>query len=213
MHDYAHKGLTNDFIISTRDPLALLYNDQSPMENHHLCASFEIIHCHGIIQHLDKATQQTIRKRIIDLILSTDMSKHLGLVSKFHSAHSSRSSNSPQDQEIQRRVSLSDIDNNLATTILLKLADIGHLASQQHVHEKWVGRLEEEFFNQGDKERGLNIEITPLFDRTKKGISKSQIGFFEIVALPIANVFTEVFPGCITYYENMKKNYAYWQSL
>ena len=40
IHDYEHKGVNNDYLIRTSDPLAILYNDRSPMENHHLAAAF-----------------------------------------------------------------------------------------------------------------------------------------------------------------------------
>ena len=40
IHDYGHRGVNNDFLIKTSDPLALLYNDVSPMENHHVAAAF-----------------------------------------------------------------------------------------------------------------------------------------------------------------------------
>jgi hypothetical protein len=43
------------------------------------------------------------------------------------------------------------------------------------VWRRWVDRLEEEFFLQGDKERVAGLPISPLFDRTKKGVSKSQV--------------------------------------
>ncbi len=39
---------------------------------------------------------------------------------------------------------------------------------------RWLTSLEEEFFRQGDKERELGIPISPLFDRSKQGVSKSQ---------------------------------------
>lgn len=40
VHDFEHGGLNNEFLIKTAHPLALLYNDQSPLENHHLAAAF-----------------------------------------------------------------------------------------------------------------------------------------------------------------------------
>ena len=39
VHDFEHGGLNNDFLIKTANPLALLYNDQSPLENHHSAAA------------------------------------------------------------------------------------------------------------------------------------------------------------------------------
>lgn len=40
---------------------------------------------------------------------------------------------------------------------------------------RWLGVLEEEFFRQGDKEREAGLPISPLFDRAKQGVSKSQV--------------------------------------
>ena len=39
VHDYEHGGLNNDFLIKTAHPLAMRYNDQSPLENHHISAA------------------------------------------------------------------------------------------------------------------------------------------------------------------------------
>jgi hypothetical protein len=43
VHDYEHRGVNNDWLIRMSDPLAVLYNDRSPMENHHLAAAFRLI--------------------------------------------------------------------------------------------------------------------------------------------------------------------------
>ncbi len=45
MHDFEHRGVNNDFLVRTADPLAILYNDRSPMENHHLAAAFQLLSC------------------------------------------------------------------------------------------------------------------------------------------------------------------------
>ena len=58
----------------------------------------------------------------------------------------------------------------------LKCADLGHLASPQRVHRKWVHLLEEEMFRQGDLEKARGYPVSPLMDRDKGGITKSQPG-------------------------------------
>jgi hypothetical protein len=45
-----------------------------------------------------------------------------------------------------------------------------------------------EMFRQGDRERALGLPISPLMDRAKGGVTKSQTGFFSIVALPMYTV-------------------------
>jgi hypothetical protein len=58
--------------------------------------------------------------------------------------------------------------------VALKVADVGHLAAPWDVHTRWVACLEEEFFRQGDREKALNLAVSPLMDRCKDGITKSQ---------------------------------------
>lgn len=57
----------------------------------------------------------------------------------------------------------------------LKLADMGHLSAPLPVHLRWVAALEEEFFRQGDAEKACLLPVSPLFDRTKPGVTKSQV--------------------------------------
>ena len=58
----------------------------------------------------------------------------------------------------------------------LKCADLGHLAREEAVHREWVRRLEEEMFRQGDLEKARGYPVSPLMDRLKGGITKSQPG-------------------------------------
>lgn len=45
-------------------------------------------------------------------------------------------------------------------------------------------------WRQGDREKALGQPISPLMDRTKSNLSKSQVGFFTVVVLPMATVST-----------------------
>jgi hypothetical protein len=43
IHDYEHPGYVNQFVVRTKHPLAIRYNDISVLENHHIAAAFQII--------------------------------------------------------------------------------------------------------------------------------------------------------------------------
>ncbi len=62
----------------------------------------------------------------------------------------------------------------------LKLADLGHLAAVPHVHPRWVDRLTEEFYQQGDKESARGMKVSPLMDRHQEGgLAKSQVSTYN----------------------------------
>ena len=65
---------------------------------------------------------------------------------------------------------------------------------------------------QGDQERLRGLPVSALMDRTKgQGITKSQTGFFNFVALPMYNAMVAAFPGCTPLLEAVKVNYAFWE--
>jgi hypothetical protein len=96
--------------------------------------------------------------------------------------------------------------------IAFKCADLGHIAESREVHLRWVAALEEEFFRQGDAERAAGLPISPLFDRSKPGITKSQVGFFEVVALPLFRAFVESFPGAADVLCAAVDNHEHWKA-
>lgn len=60
--------------------------------------------------------------------------------------------------------------------MVLKCADIGHLAAAVNTHRRWAYQLEEEFFRQGDKEREVGLPVSPLMDRCQSGgMTRSQV--------------------------------------
>ena len=82
-HDYAHKGVNNDFLIKTQDDLAIQYNDRSPMENYHAAATWMKLKAeqHNFLKKLPAKALEYLRKLVIDMILSTDM-KQVGVRSE-----------------------------------------------------------------------------------------------------------------------------------
>lgn len=50
--------------------LALMYNDESVLENHHLAVAFKLLQNDGcdIFQNVNKKQRQTLRKMVIDMV-------------------------------------------------------------------------------------------------------------------------------------------------
>ena len=78
VHDVDHPGKTNQFLINSNDDLAVMYNDESVLENHHLAVAFKLLYdssC-NFLGNMEKTQVKALRKVIIDTVIATDMSKH-----------------------------------------------------------------------------------------------------------------------------------------
>lgn len=57
-------------VLLSDSELALMYNDESVLENHHLAVGFKLLHednC-DIFQNLSKRQRQSLRKLVIDMV-------------------------------------------------------------------------------------------------------------------------------------------------
>ena len=50
----------------------------------------------------------------------------------------------------------------------------------------------EEFFQQGDRERKSNMEISPMCDRFNAAIEKTQVGFIDFVVRPVWETWADL---------------------
>lgn len=85
-HDYDHPGFNNDYLIKTRNPLAIIYNDSSPNENHHVAHAYGLLMsspAYFFSKDMGMEERNILRAVIIELVLATDMKKHFGLLSLF----------------------------------------------------------------------------------------------------------------------------------
>lgn len=66
----------NKFLFSqfTDSELALMYNDESVLENHHLAVGFKLLQGENcdIFQNLSKKQRQTLRRMVIDMVSWSD---------------------------------------------------------------------------------------------------------------------------------------------
>ena len=79
IHDYEHGGFNNAYLSKTKDILAIRYNDQSVLENHHVAAAFHIMQSSShmnVFKSLDQASYKASRQEMIKMVLGTDMASH-----------------------------------------------------------------------------------------------------------------------------------------
>ncbi|XP_037227234.1 calcium/calmodulin-dependent 3',5'-cyclic nucleotide phosphodiesterase 1B isoform X1 [Falco rusticolus] len=178
IHDYEHTGTTNSFHIQTKSDCAILYNDRSVLENHHISAVFRMMQDDemNIFVNLTKDEFAELRALVIEMVLATDMSCHFQQVKSMKTSL----------QQLER------IDKSKVLSLLLHAADISHPTKQWSVHSRWTKALMEEFFRQGDKEAELGLPFSPLCDRTSTLVAQSQIGFIDFIVEPTFSVLTDV---------------------
>eukprot|EP00929_Paragymnodinium_shiwhaense_P098796 TRINITY_DN60301_c0_g1_i1.p1 TRINITY_DN60301_c0_g1~~TRINITY_DN60301_c0_g1_i1.p1 ORF type:complete len:501 (+),score=105.74 TRINITY_DN60301_c0_g1_i1:42-1544(+) len=205
MHDVGHPGVNSDFLVKTSDVLALRYNDHSVLENFHAASGFELMRTLklDLLAHtFDSPPAISLRKRVIDMILITDMSRHkecLANVTKELEVHTAR-----------------DVDKLALEQLIVHTADIGHPLRPNAAHIEWSKRVSEEFFAQGDREKKLGFVPMSLLDREKSpSLAKGQVGFLNFLVLPtwkllcqVAPKLAETPPGVC-----LSKNLSYWQAL
>ncbi|XP_053564241.1 dual specificity calcium/calmodulin-dependent 3',5'-cyclic nucleotide phosphodiesterase 1B [Bombina bombina] len=179
IHDFEHTGTTNSFHIQTKSDCAILYNDRSVLENHHVSAVYRIMQDDemNIFVNLTKDEFTELRSLVIEMVLATDMSCHFQQVKTMKTSL----------QQLE-----TSIDKSKALSLLLHAADISHPTKQWKVHARWTKALMEEFFRQGDKEAEMGLPFSPLCDRKATLVAQSQIGFIEFIVDPTFSVLTDV---------------------
>ncbi len=97
---------------------------------------------------------------------------------------------------------------------MIHCADLAGLTKPLAVYHKWCARINEEFFCQGDKERELGMDISPMCDRNNATIEKSQIGFIDYIVHPLWETWADlVQPDASEILEALEANREYYERI
>jgi len=195
IHDYDHKGLSNDFLAKTGHERALRYNNLHINEQHHSAAAFAVFLQpeNNFLAHLPASDFRRLRSLIIELVIGTDMAEGARIMQAFKDAVATRPAGT--QASVEPFVPSTAKESVLLLQVAMKCADLGHLALDWEKHCQWVSLLETEFFAQGDLEKEAGLPVSFLMDRCKPGASSSQVGFFQFVAMPIFHVLQQAAPA------------------
>lgn len=219
-HDYKHPGIGNSYLINSSHPIALNFNDYSPLENYHVSEAFKVIirKEYNIFAKFNPAEFRLIRKRMIESILSTDMTNHsknlTALKNKLAVAGITSNSTDDISKIIEDADNSKRFDNQqLIINNIIHAADISNPVKLSHIYKKWVDLVFNEFYHQGDLEKKENLTVSLLCDRSLTDINKSQIGFIKFVVKPTYETISIISPEIHTYIEYMNKNQKMFEDL
>eukprot|EP00546_Thalassionema_frauenfeldii_P000173 CAMPEP_0178937508 /NCGR_PEP_ID=MMETSP0786-20121207/25799_1 /TAXON_ID=186022 /ORGANISM="Thalassionema frauenfeldii, Strain CCMP 1798" /LENGTH=578 /DNA_ID=CAMNT_0020616093 /DNA_START=1919 /DNA_END=3655 /DNA_ORIENTATION=+ len=218
IHDVNHPGRNNAFQINARTRLALLYNDCSILEHRHLSHAFRRMlgmHTDGsdtrvrnddlnFLRNLPLKRFLTIRTRLIDCVLKTDMSKHFETVKMVQGLLNARKGDEMFSEEASW----------LILQYVLHVADISNAAKGEPLFKLWTERCLNEFFDQGDVEADMGLPISPNCDRKTTDASDCQVGFIHFILLPSFKILGDIIPSVEKQINPvLRKNLEYWKRL
>jgi cAMP-specific phosphodiesterase 4 len=149
-----------------------MYNDESVLENHHLAVAFKLLQAdeRNIFSHLTAKQIKTLRKMVIDMVLATDMSKHMQLLADLKTMVESKKVTG------NNIIMLESYDDRIQVLQnMIHCADLSNPTKPLDIYIKWTDRIMEEFWRQGDKERDLGLEVSPMCDRRVASVEKHQV--------------------------------------
>uniref|UniRef100_A0A8C5ZZW6 Phosphodiesterase n=1 Tax=Marmota marmota marmota TaxID=9994 RepID=A0A8C5ZZW6_MARMA len=189
IHDVDHPGVSNQFLINTNSELALMYNDESVLENHHLAVGFKLLqeeNC-DIFQNLSKRQRQSLRKMVIDMVLATDMSKHMTLLADLKTMVETKKVTSSGVLLLDNYADRIQVLRNM-----VHCADLSNPTKPLGLYRQWTDRIMAEFFQQGDRERERGMEISPMCDKHTASVEKSQVGFIDYIVHPLWETWADL---------------------
>ncbi|XP_021234400.1 cAMP-specific 3',5'-cyclic phosphodiesterase 4C isoform X5 [Numida meleagris] len=211
IHDVDHPGVSNQFLINTNSELALMYNDASVLENHHLAVGFKLLqeeNC-DIFQNLSKKQRQSLRKMAIDMVLATDMSKHMNLLADLKTMVETKKVTSLGVLLLDNYSDRIQVLQNM-----VHCADLSNPTKPLELYRQWTDRIMAEFFHQGDREREKGMEISPMCDKHTASVEKSQVGFIDFIAHPLWETWADlVHPDAQEILDTLEDNREWYQSM
>lgn len=157
-HDFGHDGFNNAYHVNKISDKAIRYSDQSVQENYHIAESFAILNDpeNNFISELPRDDFKTFRKRMIGIILATDMARHFSDLTSFKSvlATKSISCGTNQSSLIDKESATKEFDSRQQLMeMIVHSADVSTQVRPFNVALTWTWLLFEEFFHQGDTEK------------------------------------------------------------
>jgi hypothetical protein len=205
VHDIDHPGNTNAFEVNSQSHRALIYNDQSVLENHHCSTAFRLFDREPLnfLGGLPEVDRRIFRKITVASILATDMSLHFNLTEEFNvkAAKGDWVIETPNDQL-------------LFAKILVHAADLSNPVRQFSMTKRWAELISDEFNAQVDKEKILGLPVLPfMVTPDTQTLAKNEMNFCTFVVGPMWRGLAAYYTDLTHLTTQLDSNYMAWKSI
>eukprot|EP00912_Choanoflagellata_sp_UC4_P000175 UC4_evm2s114 len=231
VHDVSHPGVANGLIErlaaepgGSKYPglasIAVTHNNRSTLESFHVSTAFRLAledENANPFLNMDQDKFQIFRTYMIELILATDMSRHVEMLDELKLCVST---DVPFDTFSDIETILNSPDKKL--TIMknvLHACDISNQSRVSKTSRKWSSMIMEEFWEQGELEDSLGYKCSP-FRRAEtpqtimEATAKTQLFFIETFVMPLYKILSNYLPFFeTTIIAYMKKNIEFWTTV
>jgi len=92
----------------------------------------------------------------------------------------------------------------------MKCADVSNPTKEWNIYERWYKLIIEETLRQGDKEKSLNLPVSPYMDRDTLNIPSAQTGFMDFIVRPLFESFDHYspIPNVIAYLQQNRDRWS-----
>ena len=212
-HDVDHKGQNNDYNVKLKTDLAVLYKDESVLENNAITKAHELWNKYeegeassSILSGCSDDERQRFEDYFSHVILYTDPSKHGQLTDRLANVVSER---------VNKGLAFFDASNSsdrsLIGEIIIHASDIGSPSLGDFVVVRdWCQRISMEFKKQALLEKDAKVEVTSYMKglESEAEVAKSQVEFYKYMIFPLFKMVSLLFPKAALLEKNAKRNFA-----
>ena len=189
-----HPGLGNDFLVETQHPVAVVHGYSSVLEKHQSAVLGQILASDvGIFRNLPAGSRLDMLSRISDLVLATDMKKHVEVTSMFSVTiePTAVANRTAWAQAVETDASF----RALVMKMVLKMADLSDAMRTPKLRDEFALRQMVEYRFHGDAQAVTpGMAPVPFTSGKVEDLPSAQAGIIEYVTLPMARSFSQVFP-------------------
>lgn len=182
-HDIDHPGYSNNFLIQTKDPIAILFHNRSVLENSHSAAIALMLSYRpdsDICENLTEEEKKFMIEAIVDFVLATDMFLHDVVLKEFASLDVLAEA---KTGGLAKRTQLDVL------RMVIKVADLGHVIQPFPQAKRWDDSLMEEFFAEGDKDREQGRTPIDMHNRDTANGNKTSHWFYKHMCKPLVEAY------------------------